>query len=271
MSATPAAADIAARLLGGAGRFRAVIEATEPGLLAGTAFVDPADSLGLDGTWRLLVQEGEAVAAGQSLVELAGPAEQLGVAEDFIMGPLGFASGVASRAAMFRKAAPASLTVACGGWKKLPASLKPLLRAGLAVAGVLPRLVDGQFVYVAKNSVIMLGGIETAITAGLAVGHGPVAIQVKSVEEAIAAIQFGAGIVMVDTGRIQDLAEIHEALLKRGSRSQIRLAFGGGVRLTDLEGVAQAGADAVDVGRAILDAPLLDLRMRVLPQGRGDD
>lgn len=266
MSAALAAADIATRLLGGAGHFSAVVEATEPGLIAGTTFVDLSESLGADGTWRLLVREGEAVTAGQSLAELAGPAERLGMAEDYIMGPLGFASGIATRAAEFRMAAPASLSIACGGWKKLPAALKPLLRAGLEAAGVLPRLVDGQFVYVAKNAVIMLGGVERAIAAGIAVGHGPVAIQVKSVGEAIAAVQFGARIVMVDTGRIEDLTEIHDVLSDIRMRSQIQLAFGGGVQLADLEAASRAGADAVDVGRAILDAPLLDLRMRVLPQ-----
>lgn len=264
MTAATAAADIAACLLGGAGRFRAVIETTQAGILAGTAFVNPAPALGPVGHWRLLAAEGARVEPGQPLAELVGPAECLGVAEDYVLGPLGFASGIATRAAQFRAAAPASLSVACGGWKKLPAELKPLLRAGLAVAGVLPRLVEGDFVYVAKNAVIMLGGVGPAIRAGNAVGHGPVAVQVKSVEEAVVAVGHGAGIVMVDTGALADLAAVHAELVRRGERLGLRLAFGGGVRLEDLPAAAEAGADAVDVGRAILDAPLLDLRMRVV-------
>lgn len=264
MSAGPAAADIAQRLLAGAtGRYRAVIEACEPGIVAGTGFVDPAAALGPTGTWRLLVAEGDQVASGQPLLELIGDAPRLGVAEDVVLGPLGFASGIAARAAAFRQAAPAGLSVACGGWKKLPVSLKPLLRAGLSVAGVLPRLVDGDFIYVGKNAVIMLGGVDKAIAAGLAVGHGPVAVQVKSVTEAVSAVHAGAGIIMVDTADLADLADVHVALVTLGLRKQVRLAFGGGVRMQDLGPAAAAGADAVDVGRAILDAPLLDLRLRV--------
>jgi nicotinate-nucleotide pyrophosphorylase (carboxylating) len=68
---------------------------------------------------------------------------------------------------------------------------------------------------------------------------------------------------MVDTGNIADLSAVHDALSQRGMRDEVRLAFGGGAGLDDLVPVATAGADAVDVGRAILDAPLLDLRMRV--------
>lgn len=264
MNAARAAADIAGSLLGGAtGRYRAVVEACEPGTIAGTGFVDPATSLGEGGSWRLLVAEGEAVKAGQPLVELIGMAPRLGIAEDHVLGPLGFASGIATRARVFRQAAPAGLSIACGGWKKLPSALKPLLRAGLAVSGILPRLVDGDFVYVAKNAVIMLGGVDQAIAAGVAVGHGPVAVQVKSVAEAVSAVTTGAGIIMVDTADLNDLADVHAELTRLGLRSRVRLAFGGGVRLQDLEPAAAAGADAVDVGRAILDAPLLDLRMRV--------
>jgi len=139
-----------------------------------------------------------------------------------------------------------------------------LLRAGLAVSGILPRLVDGNFVYVGKNAVIMLGGVDAAIKAGVAVGHGPVAVQVKSVAEAVSSVRTGAGIIMVDTADLADLADVHAELTRLGLRRDVQLAFGGGVRLQDLVPAAEAGADAVDVGRAILDAPLLDLRLRVV-------
>lgn len=265
MNSAPAAADIASSLLRGAtGLYRAVVEACEDGIIAGTGFVDPSDSLGPDGSWRLLVAEGDAVSVGQPLIELIGEAASLGVAEDYVLGPLGFASGIATRAKTFRDTAPAGLSIACGGWKKLPLALKPLLRAGLAVSGILPRLVDGDFIYVGKNAVIMLGGVDAAIKAGVAVGHGPVAVQVKSVEEAVSSVRTGAGIIMVDTADLADLTDVHAELTRLGLRQNVRLAFGGGVRLQDLVPAAEAGADAVDVGRAILDAPLLDLRLRVL-------
>jgi nicotinate-nucleotide pyrophosphorylase (carboxylating) len=119
-------------------------------------------------------------------------------------------------------------------------------------------------VYVGKNAVIMLGGVDQAIKAGVAVNHGPVAVQVKSVAEAVSSVRTGAGIIMVDTADLTDLADVHAELTRLGLRQTVRLAFGGGVRLQDLEPAVNAGADAVDVGRAILDAPLLDLRMRVV-------
>lgn len=264
MSRPTPAHDMAARLFArAAGTFRAVVEVTEPGVLAGSAFVDPALAPAGSGTWTLLAAEGERLSAGQPVIEVIGTAAELGVAEDYVLGNLGFASGIATRARAIRAAAPQGLSIACGGWKKLPAAMKPMLRAGLAVAGILPRLVDGDFVYMGKNSVLMLGGVEAAVKAGLAVEHGPVALQVKSVEEALFAHAAGARIIMVDTGVVADLAHVDRALREAGLRGDVRLAFGGGARPEDLPAIAAAGADAVDLGRAILDAPLLDFRMRV--------
>ena len=265
-TAQPAAHDIAALLFRGVtGRREAVVEATEPGILAGTGLLDPARAPAPAGQWSLLVDEGCAVEPGQPLIRLTGTAAELGVAEDYILGSLGFASGIAARAGAIRAAAPAGLSVACGGWKKLPAALKPLLRAGLAVAGVLPRLVEGDFVYLGKNAVLLLGGVDRAIAAGIAVGHGPVAIQVRDVAEALHAVECGAGVIMVDTGAPDDLRDVAAALAEKGLRRSVRLAFAGGVRVEDLALIHAYGADTVDMGRAILDAPLLDLRMRVLP------
>ncbi len=251
------------------GDYRAVVEATEPGLVAGLGFVDRSAAPDGAGRWRLLAEEGQSVEAGTPLVEVIGSAAALGVAEDYVLGPIGFASGIARRAAEFKAACPEGMSIACGGWKKLPAALKPLLRAGLAVAGVLPRLVAGDFVYASKNAVTLLGGVAPAIRAGIEVGHGPVAVQVKNVDEALFAVCAGAGVVMVDTARLEDLAAVHEALTEAGLRDRITLAFGGGVRLCDLLPARRAGAQAVDVGRAILDAPLLDLRMRIIGPAHG--
>jgi len=267
-AAQPAAQDMAARLFRDvSGTHEAIVEATEPGLLAGTGFLDPARAPAPAGRWELLAAEGADVAAGQPLVRVTGTAAEIGVAEDDILGSLGFASGIAARARAVRAAAPAGLAVACGGWKKLPAALKPLLRAGLAAAGILPRLVEGDFVYLGKNAVTLLGGVDRAIAAGRAVDHGPVAIQVRNVTEALHAVEQGAGVIMVDTGEIADLRDVAGALEERGARRAIRLAFAGGVRVEDLAEVHACGADAVDMGRAILDAPLLDLRMRVVTSG----
>jgi nicotinate-nucleotide pyrophosphorylase (carboxylating) len=56
---------------------------------------------------------------------------------------------------------------------------------------------------------------------------------------------------------------VNSALEQAGLRREVVLAFAGGVRLEDLPEVLRLGGETVDMGRAILDAPVLDLRLRV--------
>lgn len=264
ITAPKTAIDIASSLFGHInGTCTADVLTTESGTVAGMEFLDPALAPAPAGQWQLLVSNGDTVRAGERLLTLTGTATELGVAEDYVMGNLGFASGIATRAKAIKELCPADLQIACGGWKKLPAALKPLLRSALSSTGVLPRLVAGDFIYLSKNAVTLLGDVGSAIDAGRAINHGPVAVQVKSVKEAEFAVECGAGIIMVDTGRIKDLEDVHALLNMSGCRNNLTLAFGGGVKPEELEQVRAAGADTVDIGRAILDAPLLDLRMQI--------
>lgn len=68
---------------------------------------------------------------------------------------------------------------------------------------------------------------------------------------------------MDETGQLQDLADVHAMLTEQGWRDKLRLAFGGGVRGEDFAPARRAGADTVDIGRAILDEPLFDPRLSV--------
>lgn len=247
------------------GVHRAVLSPTEVGVVAGIDALRELTADGRLGRCAVLCVDGQTVTAGTPIAEIVGKATQLASAEDVVLGPLGFAGGIARRCRDIMARRPDGLRVVCGGWKKLPHALKPLLRDGLAAGGVAPRLVDGEFVYVDKNVVTLSGGVGAAVTAASRLNHGPVAVQVATPEAAIAAVLAGAGVVMDDTGAIDSLRAIDQALRDKGFRDDVILAFAGGVSAQDLDEVRRKGADIVDLGRAILDAPLWDLHMVVEP------
>jgi nicotinate-nucleotide pyrophosphorylase (carboxylating) len=252
------------RLLAGAtGTHRARVVAAEPGVAAGIETAVTRDWPEPVGALRALVDDGAPLATDTPLLEATGTAATLAIAEDWILGDLGVACGVATNARRIRDAAPAALRIVCGGWKKLPAAMKGAVRDGLAAAGIDPRLLPGPFLYVDKNVAALLGGIAPAVAAGRALDVGPVSMQVADAHEAAAAADAGAGVVMVDTGRLDDLTAADAALRAAGRRGDVQLAFAGGVGADDLDAVAAAGAEIVDVGRAILGRPLLDLRFVV--------
>jgi nicotinate-nucleotide pyrophosphorylase (carboxylating) len=252
------------RLLAGArGTHKARVVAAEPGVAAGIDAAVARDWPEPVGALRALTDDGAPLATDTPLLEVTGTAATLATAEDWILGDLGVACGVATNARRVQDAAPAALRIVCGGWKKLPAAMKGAVRDGLAAAGIDPRLLPGSFLYVDKNVAALLGGVAPAVAAGRALGVGPVSMQVSGPDEARVAAASGAGVVMVDTGRIDDLAAADAALRAAGRRDAVQLAFAGGVGAEDLPAIAAAGAEIVDVGRAILDRPLLDLRFVV--------
>jgi nicotinate-nucleotide pyrophosphorylase (carboxylating) len=69
---------------------------------------------------------------------------------------------------------------------------------------------------------------------------------------------------MVDTGTIDALAAVTAALRMTGRREDVTIAFAGGVTKNQLAAARRAGADVVDIGRYILDAPLWDLHVEVV-------
>jgi nicotinate-nucleotide pyrophosphorylase (carboxylating) len=85
--------------------------------------------------------------------------------------------------------------------------------------------------------------------------------------EAHEAVAHGADIVFIDTGRIADVSTVKERLIGLGLRDSVRLAFGGGVALEDVDALSALGVDILDVGRPIVDAPLLDMRFEVVVAG----
>lgn len=241
-------------------RYSATVCPTEPGLVAGTALIQPPET-DPAGRWDVVVIDGERADAGQPLIYIEGSAWEISIAEDHVMGVLGFAGGIARRGVEIKRQAPHHLRVVCGGWKKLPASLKPVLRAGLDVAALSHRLLDGDFVYVGKNQVVMFGGVSAAVTAARGLRNGPVSVQVIDVEQAIEAVDAGADVIMVDTGRIADLEAVSSALRRRND--DVQVAYAGGVDAVQLRRIANAGAHIVDIGRAVLNAPLWDLHLEV--------
>ncbi len=249
-------------------RLNASLLAVEAGVAAGCEdMVAEAGELGLDVLSRVF--SGQRVEAGQALAELSGPPLAILKAEDRLLGLVGKYSGVASAAARARELA-GSVRVVCGGWKKMPLTLKQGLRKALQAGGVQTRILDRPMVYVSKNYLRVLGSVPEAMRAAERLPGRAAAIQVCGetapiAEEAQAAAEMGAAVVFVDTGRLQDLGLVSGRLHAAGLRERVQLAFAGGLNLEDLPLPTGADADLVDMGRALIDAPLLDCRYRVTP------
>jgi nicotinate-nucleotide pyrophosphorylase (carboxylating) len=155
----------------------------------------------------------------------------------------------------------------------MPMEIKSLVREAVGDGGMMVRISDKPFVYLDKNYVRILGGVGEAVrmaaplkrvTVVQLLGEtGPIG------DEAVEAVQAGAAIVMVDTGRCEDLEAVIHALKEEGLRSVTQIAFSGRVSLEDLRTLSRMDVDIVDVGYAIIDAPCLPMRFDVIEVSSG--
>jgi len=214
-------------------------------------------------------QSGERVKPSDTVATLKGNPKELAIGEEALMGWISKASGIATAAWQARKAAGKNLKIVCGAWKKMPPPLKDLIRQAISDGGIPYRITDSPFIYLDKNYVKILGGVEKTLKSVQNLNECKIVIQLQGEQaelrkEALLAAQRGADIIMIDTGRIKDIAIIDSELKARELRNGIRIAFGGNVGIDDLKELKQMPLEIVDIGRAIVDAPLLDMRMEII-------
>lgn len=246
---------------------RAEIVCTENGVVAGTEVLERrARELGLQVDVHMC--SGTEIQAGQTVATVTGNPVQVARGEDILLGVISKVSGVATAAREAVRRAGV-IRVVCGGWKKMPPSMKKELRSALKAGGAHPRILPEPFLYLDKNYIRIFGSLSKALEATCLVPGRAVVVQLRGetgpiAEEAVNAAEHGARVLMVDTGSIEDLRTVAKAMGEEGFRQRVLIAFSGGLRLSDLENLWHEDLDIVDIGRAVLDAPLLDFRFDVI-------
>jgi nicotinate-nucleotide pyrophosphorylase (carboxylating) len=243
-----------------------------PGVTAGIdEAIQEAYCLGLSVLFRRAT--GDVLDPGDALIRVAGPALAILRGEDHLTGYCAKASGVATAARWFVEESGGRLRVVCGAFKKYPLVVKDLLRSAIAAGGAAIRILDEPFVYLDKNYIKVLGGLDPAIRSACRLRPRKIVVQVRGewqdiVSEAERAAVGGADVIMVDTGDPADARLVSSFLSEKGYRPPVQVAFGGGVDRANFASLLEAGTDIVDVGRGIIDAPSLDLRYALIGPGQ---
>lgn len=248
--------------------FEAAVTMEKAGLVSGIA--DALQCLEqLECTLVTLCPDGAAVRAGERVLVFRGTARAIAMAEDRVIGCIAKPSGIARATAKAVAAAEGKVRIVAGAGKKMPQHFKPALRHAVRIGGAEACISPRPFIYLDKNYVRMFGSV-TATLAGVAHMEGFVKVvqlrgEIESIaDEARAAAAGGADVIMVDTGILPDLDAVSAALREAGLRERVSLAFAGVIRLDDIAEIRSHDMDILDIGQAIVDAPLADCRLDVL-------
>jgi nicotinate-nucleotide pyrophosphorylase (carboxylating) len=249
-------------------RYLATILAEAPGILSGIERLQRA-CRNLRINLIKCKKEGDRVRRSDIIAVMEGNAKQLALAEEELIGWISKSSGIATAARKARTFAGKNLKVVSGAWKKMPLPVKHLVRQAILEGGLHYRISEKSFAYLDKNYVNILGGVRKAVLSTKELNRFTIVIQLKSqgrklLREATLAARLGAHIIMIDTGEQEDIKRVDLALKDQGLRKAVKIAFGGNIRIDDLRDLKKMPVEIVDIGKAIVDAPLLDMKMSIV-------
>lgn len=255
------------RSLGGR-RFTAELSVTTPGVICGVE--DAAEkAVGLGCEVLHAMQDAEEAMAGAPVLTIRAPAKEIAIAEDTLLGSIAKPSAIARAARRAQEIAGDRVRIVSGAAKKMPIEIKPQVRRAIHRGGGSGRITPPPFVYLDKNYVRMFGGVRRTLEAVAVLEGHTRCIQLRGLvepleDEAQAAIEMGAEILMVDTGSLDDLDRVSAMVRAAGRREATEIAFSGDIALEDIPAIAAHDVDILDIGRAVIDAPSVDVKFDVV-------
>ncbi len=204
------------------------------------------------------VADGDSVAMGTELARIVGPAAVLLTAERTALNLLQRMCGIATETRRYVEAAGGRITVL--DTRKTTPAMRALEKYAVRVGGgTNHRFGLYDQILIKDNHVRLAGGISAAVLAARRAAPAlPVEIEAQTVDEAAAAAEAGADIILLDN---LTTGEIREAVTRIGGRARTEIS--GGVTLDRIQELAATGADFVSVGALTHSVRAADISFEV--------
>jgi len=238
----------------------AVIVAREPLVVFGVGVamavferVDPWIAL------RPTARDGQAIAAGTTVLELEGAASSILRAERTALNFLQHLSGIATRSRQFADAVAGTRARVVDTRKTTP-GYRVLEKAAVRAGGCGNHRADlGSGILIKDNHIVACGSVTRAVERAREGAPHPLRIEVEvgdrtQLEEALRA---GAEIVLLDNMSPEEVAEAASLAHARN----VLVEVSGGVSLESAPVYARAGADIISAGALTHSAPAVDLAL----------
>jgi len=244
-----------------------VITAEEDLVLAGVVVArEVFRALDREVVFETLAEDGDSVKGGTRIVRLRGRARALLTGERVALNFLQHLSGISTLARRYAEAVK-GMQVRLVDTRKTTPGLRRLEKYAVRIGGCWNHrhgLFDG--VLIKENHVALKQGVEAAISdirKGLP--HTlKVEVEVRDLDEVMAAIRGGADVIMLDNMDIQTMREA--VAIIRGYRDRVILIeASGGMSLEKVREVASTGVDMISVGALTHSAVWVNISMDILP------
>ena len=239
----------------------ASLSAREPGVIAGLDLAAAAFRLVGDGvSFSPRLADGDRVAAGGVVAEVAGPARLVMSAERVALNFLNHLSGIATLTREYVDAVAGTGAQICDTRKTTPglrAFEKYAVRCG---GGANHRYSLNDAILIKDNHIAVAGGVRAAYQAAEAFAGHLVAIEIEvtdltELEDALAA---GARVVLLDN---MDNEMLRQAVAINAGRAKLEAS--GGVKLDRVRSIGETGVDYISTSQITMAAKPLDLGLDV--------
>ena len=255
--------DLTAALVPATRSGRATVITREAAVLCGRPWVDEVFRQ-LDPSVQVewAAAEGAAVAPGDLLCTIEGPARSLLTGE---RAALNFLQSLSGTATVARRYAAVLHGLPCRvlDTRKTVPGLRRAQKYAVRVGGGANHrmgLYDG--ILVKENHIMAAGSIAAAVAAARAQGATvPVEVEVETLAELREALDAGADMALLDEFSLDDLRAA-VAMNRSHPRGPIKLEASGNVTLETLRSIAETGVDFVSVGSLTKHVRAVDLSMR---------
>ncbi len=253
--------DLTARLIPAAQTAFARVITRESAVVAGRPWFDACfRALDLASVIDWKVAEGDAVAPGDTLVELRGNARALLTAERPALNFLQTLSAVATATRPYVEAVRGTHAAILDTRKTLP-GLRLAQKYAVRVGGGQNQrtgLYDG--ILIKENHIAAAGGIAQVLDAAFRLAEGQVSVQieVETLDELGQALAAGANLILLDNFSLDDMR--HAVQIAHG---RALLEASGNITLETVRTVAETGVDRISIGALTKHIRAVDLSMRI--------
>lgn len=212
---------------------------------------------------ELLARDGDRVAGGTTVANIAGIGHVVLIAERTMLNFLSRASGVASHTRKWADALEGTGARVLDTRKTTP-GLRELQKYAVRTGGgVNKRMGLFDCAMVKDNHVVAAGSVTAAIVAiREQFPDVPVQVEVENEDQVREAIAAGVNFLMLDNmsiSKLRSMVELVRAL--EGDGGPVRLEATGGLTLSNAADVASTGVDYMSVGGLTHSSPIVDIAL----------
>jgi len=212
-------------------------------------------------SWQ--AQDGEQVAADQTLFELEGSARPVLTGERTALNFLQLLSATATAARAFTQAIAGTGCEILDTRKTIP-GLRTAQKYAVRCGGARNhRMGLYDQVLIKENHIAAAGSLTAAIQAGrrAAAGAAKVEVEVETLEEFAAALAAGPDIILLDEFSLADMRTA--VALNKAHQRPVKIEASGSVSLQTVRQVAETGVDYISIGGITKHVRAVDLSMRL--------